>query len=372
MLKQLKLKKIVVKIGTKVLTASEKDYALDKARMKNLVEQVSRLVGRGIKVAVVSSGAIGSGMGLMGLKERPKTVSGLQACAAVGQPHLMQTYDNLFSAHKLLTAQVLLTREDLNDRKRYLNARHTILSLLDDGIVPVINENDTVSTEEIKFGDNDQLSSLVANLIGADLLILLSDVDGLCRLGASKKEKDLVTVVDKISGEIKAMAQKSKDELGTGGMVSKIQSAQISVSSGVPCVIANGRKDNILLDIIEGKQQGTLFLPHSDRLAARKCWLGFGARPKGQICVDAGAKEALKAKGRSLLSSGIISCAGEFKKGDIVVIVDSDGKEFARGISNYSCAETEKIKGLKTCEMHKALGYKHEDEVVGRDNMVIL
>lgn len=371
MIKTLKLKKIVVKIGTKVLTG--KGNRLDKVRMKQLVNQISTIINKGIKAVIVSSGAVGSGMGLLKLKERPKDLSQLQACAAVGQPHLMQAYDNLFKPHGLITAQVLLTQEDLDDRKRYLNAKQTLLRLLDDGVVPIINENDTVSTEEIKFGDNDKLSSLVANLIEADLLILVSDVDGLYKCDKfGKREKRPIAVVNEISSEIESLAQKSKDELGTGGMISKIQAANIATSSAITCVIVNGKKENILLNIIEGKQEGTLFLPSSVKLAARKRWLGFGVKPKGKIKVDTGAKEALAKGNKSLLSSGIIGAEGEFKRGDIVKITDTTGKEFARGIANYSSLEIEKIKGLKTAQIAKALGYQHEDEVVHRDNLVIV
>ena len=321
---------------------------------------------------MVSSGAIGSGMGLLKLKERPKTLSKLQACAAVGQLHLMQAYDDLFRAHSLLTAQVLLTQEDLNDRQRYLNAKNTLLTLLGEGVVTIVNENDTVSTDEIKFGDNDKLSSLVANLIEADLLILLSNVDGLYKYDGAKKEKELVSVVNKISAEIEALAQRSKDELGTGGMVSKLQAARIAASSGIPCIIANGKKERILLDIIERKKTGTLFLPSSDKLAARKRWLSFSARPKGGIKVDNGAEEALTKRNKSLLSSGIIGAHGEFNKGEIVSICDIDGKEFARGIANYSSQDIDKIKGLKTAEISKIIGRKEADEVVHKDNLVIV
>ncbi len=367
MLKTINAKKVVVKIGTKVLTG--KESVLDRARMKSLVDQISDIVSKNIKVVVVSSGAIGAGMKLLGFKERPKVLSKLQACAAVGQSHLMQIYNDLFKSHSLLAAQVLLTQEDLNERARYLNAKATLTTLLDEGVVPIINENDTISTDEIKFGDNDRLSSLVANLIEADLLILLSDVDGLYN---SKNE--LVRTVGKISDEIESMAHKSKDELGTGGMVSKLQAAKMVTNSGITCIIENGKKDNILVDIISeaDRKTGTLFLPSSDRMAARKCWLLFGAKPKGRIRVDNGAKEALIKKHKSLLASGIVSIDGDFKNNDIISIVDTEDKEFARGITNYPSKDIAKIKGKKTTEISKAIGYKGEDEVVHKDNLVIL
>lgn len=369
MLQGMSFRKIVIKIGTKVLT--QKGNSLDAAQIKNLVNQIGAIVKRGTQVVMVSSGAIGSGMGLLKLKQRPKVLSELQACAAVGQPHLMQAYDDLFKANSILTAQVLLTQEDLTDRKRYLNAKATLLALLSDRVVPVVNENDTVSTDEIRFGDNDKLSSLVANLIEADLLILLSNVDGLYKYDASKKGRELVSIVDKISGEIESMARKGKDELGTGGMVSKLQAVKIATDSGIPCIIANGKKAGVLIDIMECKKTGTLFLPSSDKMAAKKRWLCFGAKSKGGIKVDDGAKEALTKRHKSLLSSGIIGASGDFKKNDIVSVVGADNKEFARGIVNYSSHDIDKIKGLKTAQITKAIGHKQKDEVIHKDNLVI-
>ncbi|MDD5450180.1 MAG: glutamate 5-kinase [Candidatus Omnitrophica bacterium] len=371
MLKTLNLKTIVIKIGTKVL-ASDK-YCLDKRRIERLAEQINSIVKKGINVVVVSSGAICSGMGLLGFKHRPSSLAELQACAAAGQAHLMQTYDDFFRRHGVLTAQVLLTQEDLNDRKRYLNAKATLKTLLKKGAVPIVNENDTISTDEIKFGDNDKLSSLVANLVGADLLVLLSDVEGLYRYeNGGKTDRRPISVVDEITREIEQMAQKGTDERGTGGMASKLQAAKIAASSGIPCIIANGKGDTVLTDIIERRSVGTLFLPSSVKMAARKRWLVFGARPKGEIRVDGGAKEALIKGNRSLLSSGIIEISGEFKKGDIVAVAVADSDEFARGIVTYPSGDLKKIKGLKTAEIAKALGYKGPDEIIHRDNLVIL
>ncbi|MBI4335068.1 MAG: glutamate 5-kinase [Candidatus Omnitrophica bacterium] len=269
MLKKPDLKTIVVKVGTKVLTG--RGYHLDRAAMKNLVGQVSAVVKKGVRVVIVSSGAIVSGAGLLKFSQRPKDLSRLQACAAVGQPHLMRAYDELFRPHGIITSQILLTREDLSDRKRYLNAKATIETLLDQGVVPIVNENDTVSVEEIKFGDNDKLASLVANQLEADLLILLSDVDGLYRYVGGKKE--VVRVVRGISAEIESLARSSRDELGTGGMSSKIQAAKIAIGSGIPCVIANGKKKNTLLDIMDGCPAATIFLASADKPAASRRWL---------------------------------------------------------------------------------------------------
>jgi glutamate 5-kinase len=371
MLKTLKINRIVVKIGTKVLVG--KDYNLDKERIKSLADQVCGIVRQDVEVVMVSSGAICSGMGLLGLGSRPSALSDLQACAAVGQAHLMQIYDNFFKAHKILTAQVLLTQEDLNDRKRYLNAKATFMTLLKKGVVPIVNENDTISTDEIKFGDNDRLSSLVANLIGADLLILLSSVDGLYRCGQAKEVRgELVGAVDKITEEIEALARKGKDGFGTGGMTSKLQAAKIAANSGIPCIIANGKKDGVLTDIIARRPAGTFFLPSATRMAERKRWLGFSARVKGSITVDEGAKEALIKRDKSLLSSGVLSARGEFKKDDIISVTGPDGREFARGIINYSREDMDKIKGLKTAQIAKVLGYKNGDEIVHKDNLAIM
>jgi len=372
MLKSITLKTVVIKVGTKVLAG--KGYRLDAARVERIVDQIRVCAKRGIRVVIVSSGAIGSGMGLLGLKKRPGPLAELQACAAIGQPHLMQVYSDLFNKHGMLAAQVLLTQEDLDDRTRYLNARHTIAALLDRGVIPVINENDTVSTEEIKFGDNDKLSSLVANLIEADLLILLSDVDGLYEAvgEATTKDKRVVARIEEISSKIEFLAQQSTDELGRGGMSSKLQAAKIAVNSGIPCIIANGTKDRVVVDIIDGKETGTLFLPAPQKLAARKRWLSFGVKPKGSIRVDRGAAEALAKKNKSLLSSGITGTSGDFKRGDVVSITDENGREFARGISNYSSQEIYAIQGVKTAEIRRILGDAVKDEVVHRDNLVIL
>ncbi|MFH1848037.1 MAG: glutamate 5-kinase [Candidatus Omnitrophota bacterium] len=370
MQKDLKLKKIVVKIGTRVLTDS-RGY-LDESRIKALAGQISQIRSGGIKVVLVSSGAIGSGMALLGLTHRPGSLSKLQACAAIGQSHLMQTYDKFFKEYGYLTAQVLLTQEDLNNRKRYLNAKNTISALLEQDVIPVVNENDTVSVEEIKFGDNDRLSSLVADLVGAELLVLLTDVDGLYSYEDHKKACEPIAVVDKITQDITKCIRSSKSRLSTGGMATKLEAARTAVNSGILCVIASGLKEGTLTDIASGKRVGTIFLPSQNKMAAKKRWLAHIAKTKGAIMVDAGAREALARRNKSLLASGIIGRTGVFNRKDIVSVMNEKNVEFARGVINFSSAEIDKIKGLKTAQMHEALGYRSGDEVIHKDDLAIL
>ncbi|NQS99940.1 MAG: glutamate 5-kinase [Candidatus Omnitrophica bacterium] len=369
-----KLKRIVVKIGTGVLTSG--NYSLDQARIKELVAQIAGLVKREVEVILVSSGAIGAGMGMLKLKFRPKLLPQQQAAAAIGQGQLMKIYDTAFKRHKLLTAQILLTREDLNNRTRYLNAKNTLFTLLCLNAIPIINENDTVSVDEIKFGDNDRLSALVASLAHADLLIMLSDVDGLYTRAPKNRPRKIkqtvVSKVTKISPEIERMAGKVSAGIGRGGMASKIEAARICAAAGIPCVIANGRIAGVLPKILAGGNIGTLFLPKTERLVAKKRWIGFSAKVSGQIVVDQGAKQALTLNKKSLLPKGIIKFSGSFTVGDIVSILDSDKHEFARGLTRYSSVELAKIKGLDSGQIKQTLGYKHCDEVVNRDNLVIL
>jgi glutamate 5-kinase len=335
--------------------------------MKNLCTQVADLLNKDIEVILVTSGAIAAGMGVLGFKRRPKQLPQLQAAAAVGQSQLMQIYDSIFRKKRLLTAQVLLTREDLSQRKRYLNAKNTLFTLLDSKVIPIINENDTVSVDEIKFGDNDLLSALVAALVHADLLIILSDVDGLY-----KERKSVVSVVEKVTAQIERLAGKTSSSLGTGGMASKIEAAKICCASGIACVVANGDIPEVLLKIIREEDLGTLFCPKSKKLLAKKRWIGFSARIKGKIFVDQGAKEALMKKKKSLLAKGVLRLGGSFSAGDTVSILDQQHCEFARGLVNYSSAELSRIKGQKSERIKELLGYKYYDEIVHRDNLVIL
>lgn len=357
-------KKIVIKIGTKVIAT--KDNALDKDRMKDIVGQISEVMDRGIKVILVTSGAIGSGMGLLGLKKRPTDLHKLQAAASIGQSWLMQLYGEYFKERGYLAGQVLLTQEDFDDRKRYLNIKYTIETLLKNGAVPIINENDAVSTDEIKCGDNDRLSSLVSDLCQAEKLIILTDVDGLL-----DEECEVISLVEEITPRISKLVRMSRCDLGTGGMSTKIEAAKRVMAAGIECVVANGGRKDIILKIMEGGCVGTTFRGKRVKIIAKKRWIAFSSKPKGAISIDSGAKEALF-RNKSLLASGILVLDGIFAKGDVVGIADKDGKEFARGLTNYSSSELQKIKGLKTDEIKGVLGYKVSDEVVHKDNLVIL
>ncbi|MEA3328246.1 MAG: glutamate 5-kinase [Candidatus Omnitrophota bacterium] len=359
-------RRIVIKLGTAILTG--RDNLLDKPQIKQLVFQVSSLLDRNFEIILVSSGAIGAGMGLLEMKSRPSLLPLLQATAAVGQSQLMKVYDSFFKLKGYLTAQILLTAEDLNNRERYLNARNTISTLFNRKVLAIINENDTVSADEIKFGDNDNLASLVAALVDADLLIVLSDVDGLLN---DKGKKGVLAVVDRITPEIEGKVRSSSG-VGVGGMRTKLQAAKTVTKSGIPMIIANGRTKDVLIKVVAGQPIGTVFLPAKDKMAARKRWIAYSAVSKGEIKIDPGAGQALTKKGKSLLAGGIIGAAGGFKPGDIVKILDNQGQEFARGISNYSKDEVLKIKGVKTSGIKSVLGYKYYDEVIHRNNLVIL
>ncbi|MGR3311665.1 MAG: glutamate 5-kinase [Candidatus Brocadiales bacterium] len=365
-----KVKKIVIKIGTAVLT--DKTGFLDRNQIAELSRQAVGLRIMGYDVAIVSSGAIGAGIGELGLKVRPKTLPELQAAAAVGQGKLIAAYDECFKKHGYHAGQILLTREDFEDRKRYLNASNTIHSLFNLKIIPVVNENDTISTDEIAFGDNDTLSALVTNLIRADVLIILSSVDGLrTEPPSAGKRSKIVPIVESVTDEIKKLAFSNKTERGVGGMETKLQAAAIATNSGEAVVIANGREHDVLLKIMQGNTIGTLFLPAKQKLTSRKRWIGFSVRPKGRIFVDKGATEALTKKGKSLLASGITALEGNFEKGDVVSILGQGSVEFARGQINYSSNEVKRIAGLNTQTISKTLGSKPYDEVIHRDNMVL-
>lgn len=369
--KKKEYKRILIKIGTGVITSS--NNRLDKRKIQGIASQIAKLKDEGINVIVVTSGAIGAGMGILKKTARPQSLPELQACAAIGQNQLMKMYEGYFKKRDYITAQVLLTQSDLTDRTRYLNVKNTIFTLLEEGVIPIINENDTVSTEEIRFGDNDRLSSLVASLAEVNLLIMLSTVDGLCEYDQLKKRKvRCIGIVDKITREIEDYALHQKSKAGVGGMKSKLQAAKIATSSGIPCIIANGRAKDILISIINGKRVGTLFIASRDAISARKHWIAYSSKTQGSIKVDNGAKEALINKNKSLLSSGVVGENGKFNVGDIISIVDEKNEEFARGLVNFSSMEIKKIKGLKTSQIKDVLGYKYYDEIVHRDNLVIL
>lgn len=329
---------------------------LDCSLVSEITGQISELTNTGKEVVIVSSGAIAMGMSILGLESRPKELACLQAAAAIGQHELMDVYRRYFKERGLNCAQVLLTWEDFDDRKRYLNAKNTLLTLLKLNSVPIINENDTVSTDEIKFGDNDRLSALVSSLISADILIILSDVDGLL----DKDARTVIRLVDEITPEIRALACPTKNKACVGGMVTKLEAAKIAIDSGIPCVIACGRRKDIILSAIkEPEKVGTLFLSQRS-LAAKERWIAFSAKPKGKIAVDDGAKSALLNK-KSLLSVGIIGCEGNFDAGDIVSLRDRFNVEFARGKITLGSKELDKVKGRR-----------YDKEIIHRDNIVIL
>lgn len=351
----LNYKRVVVKVGSSILSC---DSRLDAKSLENLVGQVSILLDRGIEVVLVSSGAVSSGMGILNLVLRPGIISELQACASIGQGLLMQSYINAFLNKDKHCGQLLLTWDDFNDRKRYLNAKNTILSLLNYKAVPIINENDTVSAEEIKFGDNDNLSALVAISVKADLLIILSDVDGLWDNNGTK-----VSVVTKITPEIKKWACPTKKQICRGGMVTKIEAAEKVNNSGIACIIANGKTTDILTRLVINKENiGTTFISLSSaKLGSKKSWLAYSAKPKGIIFVDEGAKEALVKKNKSLLSVGVIRIEGKFKKGDTVSVAGIQGEELGRGAVSCSSEDLNLIKGKK-----------HPKEIIHRNNLAII
>ncbi len=348
--------RIVVKLGTGVLTDSRK--LIDPAQLEQLVAQMAAQRKAGREIILVTSGAVGAGMGALGYETRPTDLAEKQACAAVGQSKLMAAYDKLFAQHGLVVAQVLLTHEDLEHHERHLNARNTLVTLLERGVVPIINENDAVSFTEIKFGDNDKLSALVASLLPADLLVILTTVDGVIENFGKKNAKQL-SLIEKINADVEAMAGGTTSATAVGGMKSKIDAAKIVVRSGIPLVIASGKKKNVLAKILDGADEGTLFVAKPNKLQGRKRWIAFFHHPKGTLVVDDGAKKALREAGKSLLPPGVARCEGEFAAGEVVRICDLNGTEFARGIAKFSAEE---IRAKKLARV----------ELVHRDDLVIL
>jgi glutamate 5-kinase len=365
------MKRIIVKIGSNIL-AGERE-GLDIKRISSLARDVSEIQGRGYDVVIVSSGAIAAGMKKLGLKEKPRDVKLKQAAAAVGQSSLMWAYERSFWDYGRKVAQVLLTRDDFSDRKRYINSKNTLLTLLAYRVVPVINENDTVSTDEIKFGDNDHLASLVASLIEAERLIILSDVDGLYTEDPRHNaDATLIDYVEEITREIEERAGGPGSAVGTGGMYSKILAAKRAVNHGITVNIVSGRKDGLLVSLIESQKKGTLFKPRKEKLSSRKGWIAYGSRSKGGLVLDDGAVKALVEGGKSLLPSGIVSVEGSFDTGDAVYCLDTRGNRIAKGLINYSSSEMRKIRGKKTSEIEEILGYKYSDEAIHRDNLVLI
>lgn len=363
-------KRVVVKVGTSTLAHGTGKLNLN--RMEQLVRELVDLQNQGREVVLVTSGAVGIGLGRLGLLKRPVSIIDRQAVAAVGQGLLMQVYEKLFAEYGQIVAQVLLTRSDISDRKRYLNARNTILTLLKYRVVPIINENDTVATEELKIGENDSLSALVAGLIEADLLILLSDIDGLYSADPkTDSSATLIPLVRELNSEIMAMAGGAGSNLGTGGMITKLEAAKMATAAGTTMVLMNGRDPAKIQAIFNGAPEGTVFLSNQQPVNSRKRWIAYGPLVNGELIVDDGAERALLKKGTSLLPSGIVEVSGDFEEGDLIKISTINREELGRGLTNYGKDQLLKIKGRKSSEIEKILGFKAADEVVHRDNLVI-
>ena len=360
----------VVKIGSALLTAD--GSGLDQYAIAGWVKQIAALRVQGLEIVLVSSGAIAEGMKRLGWAKRPHTLFEQQAAAAVGQMGLVQAYESCFQLHDIHTAQVLLTHEDLSDRQRYLNARSTLRSLLDLGVVPVVNENDTVVTDEIRFGDNDTLAALVANLIEADALIILTDQEGLFEQDPRTSENaQLVHEADAEDEALERMVGGSGD-LGRGGMLTKLRAARLASRSGTATVITHGRTSDVLTQLHAGSEVGTYLQPGQAPLVARKQWLAGHLQLQGKLTLDDGAVKVLKENGRSLLPVGVVAVEGDFKRGEAVACVDSQGQEIARGLVNYSSEESRKIKGCSSGELESVLGYVDEPELIHRDNLVLV
>jgi glutamate 5-kinase len=366
-----KVRRIVVKVGSSILAS--RDRGLHRTVFSHLAREISALKHQGYEMILVSSGAIAAGMEKLGFQSRPQTITQKQAAAAVGQSRLMNIYESYFSRHHQTVAQVLLTHDDLSHRKRFINARNTLLALLKLGIIPIINENDTVAVDEIKVGDNDNLSALITNLIEADLLVILTDIDGLCDADPRFNPRArCIPLIEDVDMGMEGIIGDTGGPWRVGGMVTKIEAAKKTSRFGIPTIIGNGAKDGILHQILSGKEIGTLILPKTRVLSSRKGWIAFHLKPKGEVTVDEGAKRAVCQKGKSLLSSGVMKVNGAFDRGDAVSCVGPRGKEFARGLVNYNASELEKIKGLRSQQIEKTLGFKYSDEVIHRDDLVVL
>lgn len=364
-------KRVVIKIGSSLVASRE--TGLSAERIERLAGEIADVRAQGREVLVVSSGAVVSGIKKLDLREYPKSLPVKQAAAAVGQSHLMWAYEKAFERLSLRVAQVLLTHEDLADRRRFLNARHTLTTLIKFGVIPIINENDTVAVEEIRVGDNDTLAAQVAHLVDADLLVILSDVDGLFTADPRKDTTaTLIPLIEHITEDIERRAGLSSTFEGTGGMATKVRAAKKVGEYGVPTLILNGTQTRLLPDVLCGKPGGSLFLARERRMNSRKHWIAFTLRPRGQVQLDEGAVEALVRKGKSLLASGILDVTGHFEAGDPVTCTTPDGKEFAKGLVNFSSIVLTRIKGLKTADIQKIPGLQEYEEVIHRDNLALL
>jgi glutamate 5-kinase len=356
-------RKIVVKVGTNAICKSTGHP--DEEAIASLAEQIARAMKSGVSVTMVASGAIGAGIGELNLKARPRTTPHLQATAAVGQGQLMRTFHDIFARYGVSVAQVLVTRSDFEDHQRYLNIRNTLAALDEYGALAIINENDTVAIEELRYGENDVLAAIVTNMLSAEMLVLLTVVDGVLSDG------EVVDVITRVDDDTMSLVGGSASKFGTGGMATKLQAADMVIRAGEATVIANARTPDVLTRLLAGEALGTVFVPAERKMSSKRRWIGLTARPDGKITVDSGAAAALLDRGKSLLPSGVTGVEGAFTKGDTVTIVDEQDREIARGLTNYSAEHIEAIKGLKTDQIAAAIGDKPYNEVIHRNNMAV-
>lgn len=362
-------RRVVVKVGSNVLT---EDHGLNLKAIQSISRQICRLIDSGLEIILVSSGAMASGVKKIGIGKRPDEIPKRQAVAAVGQAGLIMEYEKAFARCHKKVAQILLTGDDLNHRRRYLNARNTLYMLLSWQIVPIVNENDTVMIEEIQFGDNDNLAAMITLLMDADVLVNLTDIDGLfTKDPRTNPDAELIPLVSNIRKDIIKTAGNIPGALGTGGMLSKVNAAKKVTASGIPMVIANGGKPDILKKLFSGKELGTFFVPKKKKLKSRKCWIAYTLKPKGIIIIDNGAAAAILNRGKSLLPSGIVDVEGEFKVGDPVEFRKGDNETLGTGLVNYNAADIRKIMGLKSSQIKQRLGHKPYDDVIHRDNLAV-
>lgn len=362
-------KRVLIKIGSAVLTGED---GLDLQIIEQLVDEMAQLIKKGYQIVIVTSGAIASGKHRMGIAGKLKSMPQKQAAAAIGQGRLIRVYSNAFGKYGLFVAQILLTMSDLTDRKRFLNIRNTLSTLIEWGVIAVINENDSVAVDEIKFGDNDHLAAVITNIIDAHLLINLTSTEGLYdRNPSDSKKAKFIPLVREFTEEIESAATEETTSVGLGGMKSKVLAAKKVTAYGIPCIIAPGKRKGVLHDIFAGKDIGTLFLPTSEHLSSRKYWIAFTLRSRGRLILDDGAKRALLEEGKSLLPSGIVGVEGDFGIGDPVTCVDMEGIAVAKGLVNYSASEIRKIMGIKSSKIEQILGYKDYDEIIHRDNLAV-
>ncbi|MEW6600980.1 MAG: glutamate 5-kinase [Nitrospirota bacterium] len=364
------MKRLVIKIGSNILASAEQ--GLDTRRLRAIARDISDVVDAGHQAVMVSSGAVAAGLKKLGLRSKPQDIRLKQAAAAIGQSSLMWAYENSFADFNKKVAQVLLTKDDISNRLRYINAKNTLFTLMSYGVIPVINENDPVAVDEIKFGDNDMLAALTASLVEADALIILSDVEGLYSKDPAQKGAKIIKRVSEITPDIEKLAGKSGSMVGTGGMYSKVLAARQATNHGIPVIILSGKKRGILKKFFEGSEAGTYFEPKEQRMSSKKGWIAYGVKSKGAIYLDDGAVKALTVSGRSLLPSGILRIEGAFEVGDYVRCVTKEGRKIAKGLTNYSSKDLEHIKGKKTSDIEKTLGYKYSDEVIHRNNLVVI